>query len=63
MSCDVVLLVATFRLLELLAFVRQLKNWMLRYILLVRIRVHPTVFSGRQTGHSSGGRTAHSPVN
>ena len=63
MTRGVVLLVATFRLLVLLAFIRQLKSGCcrVRYIPLDRVlRVPPAVYCGRGTGDLSGRRTLHS---
>ena len=63
MTRGVVLLVATFRLLVLLAFIRQLKSGCcrVRYIPLDRVlRVPPAVYCGRSTGDLSGRRTLHS---
>ena len=62
MTRGVVLLVATFRLLVLLAFIRQLKSGCCRvcYIPLDRVlRVPPAVYCGRGTGDLSGRRTLH----
>ena len=63
MTRGVVLLVATFRLLVLLAFIRQLKSGCcrVRYIPLdCVLRVSPAVYCGRGTGDLSWRRTLHS---
>ena len=63
MTHGVVLLVVTFRLLMLLAFIRQLKSGCcrVRYIPLDRVlRVPPDVYCRRGTGALSGRRTLHS---